>query len=197
MPCYISGPSHSVWSAFFRDFPLFLAQKAGARQFTETKDKILFCDFFNEVDNDKSDLSYTFFIPNSWRLQEFHTSFLTHNIPLIHISFTYSNGIWMKFFEIPPCAKKVICITEFVFLDLNSHEVNQEVWKGPCAWKNFKNIFSRPLFTIICRSKMLILKSVHFKNTVMRSSFHSKLWPFSIMHQLTSKQSQLMYYWKW
>ena len=33
------------------------------------------------------------------------------------------------FIEIPPCAKKVIFITEFVFLDLNPHfyEVNQEV----------------------------------------------------------------------
>ena len=40
------------------------------------------------------------------------------------------------------------------------------------------------------------LKSVHFKNTVTRSSFHSKLWPFSIIHQLKSKQSQLNYYWK-
>ena len=42
-----------------------------------------------------------------------------------------------------------------------------------------------------------LLKSVHFKNTIMHSSFDSKLWPFSIIHQLTSKQSQLMYYWKW
>ena len=49
-----------------------------------------------------------------------------------------------KFFiEIPPCAKKVIFSTEFVLLDLNPHfyEVNQEVWKRPCAWRNFKNIF--------------------------------------------------------
>ena len=47
------------------------------------------------------------------------------------------------FIEIPPCAKKVIFSTEFVLLDLNPHfyEVNQEVWKRPCAWRNFKNIF--------------------------------------------------------
>ena len=34
-----------------------------------------------------------------------------------------------KIVEIPPCAKKVIFITEFVFLDLNPHfyGVNQEV----------------------------------------------------------------------
>ena len=41
------------------------------------------------------------------------------------------------------------------------------------------------------------LKSVHFKNTGTRSSFHSKVWPLSIIHQLTSKQSQLMLHWKW
>ena len=85
---------------------------------------------------------------------------LTPNTPLIHTSFTYWKlnmdeicGLKFdllrvhtsqKFFiEIPPCAKKVISITEFVFLDLNPHfyEVNQEVWKRPCAWRNFKNIF--------------------------------------------------------
>ena len=48
-----------------------------------------------------------------------------------------------NFIEIPPCAKKVIFSTEFVLLDLNPpfYEVNQEVWKKPCAWRNFKNIF--------------------------------------------------------
>ena len=51
--------------------------------------------------------------------------------------------ITKNFIEIPPCAKKVIFSTEFVLLDLNPHfyEVNQEVWKRPCAWRNFKNIF--------------------------------------------------------
>ena len=72
---------------------------------------------------------------------------LTPKTPLIHTSFTYSKlnmddicglkfyllyvciYITKKFSEIPPCAKKVIFITEFVFLDLNPHfyEVNQEV----------------------------------------------------------------------
>jgi hypothetical protein len=46
-------------------------------------------------------------------------------------------------------------------------------------------------------NKKLGLKFVHFKNTVTGSSFHSKLWPFSITHQLTSKQSHLKYHWKW
>ena len=47
------------------------------------------------------------------------------------------------FIEIPPCGKKVILSTEFVLLDLNPpfYEVNQEVWKRPPAWRNFKNIF--------------------------------------------------------
>ena len=38
------------------------------------------------------------------------------------------------------------------------------------------------------------LKSVHFKNTVTRSSVLSKLWSFSIIHQLTLFWFQLMYY---
>ena len=41
-----------------------------------------------------------------------------------------------------------------------------------------------------------LVKSVHFKRTVAHSSFLSKLWYFSIQHQLTSKQSQLLLYWK-
>ena len=41
-----------------------------------------------------------------------------------------------------------------------------------------------------------LLKSVHFKKTVARSSFLSKVWYFSVQHQLTSKQSELMLFWK-
>ena len=50
----------------------------------------------------------------------------------------------------------------------------------------FKNCFALSLF------KLIALKFIHFNNTVMWPSFHSKLWPFSIIHQLTSKQNQLM-----
>ena len=39
-----------------------------------------------------------------------------------------------------------------------------------------------------------ILKSIHFKNTVTRSSFHSKLWPFSIINQLTSEHFRIDYF---
>ena len=84
------------------------------------------------------------------------------NTSLIHTSFTYRKlnmdeicglksylscvhctYITKNFIEFPQCAKKVIFSTEFVLLDLNPHfyEVNQEVWKRPCAWRNFKNIF--------------------------------------------------------
>ena len=61
-------------------------------------------------------------------------------LKVLYIMCTY---ITKFLIEIPSCAKKVIFSTEFVLLDLNPHfyEVNQEVWKRPCAWRNFKNIF--------------------------------------------------------
>ena len=43
---------------------------------------------------------------------------------------------------------------------------------------------------------IFLSESVHFWNTVWRSSVLSKLWSFSTWHQLKSKQNQLMYYWK-
>ena len=78
------------------------------------------------------------------------------NLLLKH-SFMICRYTTKSFIEIPPCTKKVIFITKFVFSDLNPHfyEVNQEVWKRPYPWRNFKNIFSRPLFTIILRPEML------------------------------------------
>ena len=61
----------------------------------------------------------------------------------LKVLFIICTYITKTFIEIPPCAKKVIFSTEFVLFDLNPHlyEVNQEVWKRPCAWRNFKNIF--------------------------------------------------------
>ena len=38
------------------------------------------------------------------------------------------------------------------------------------------------------KDSFICLKSIHFKNTITRSSFHLKLWPFSIIHHLTSKK---------
>ena len=61
------------------------------------------------------------------------------------------------------------------------------------GWKHEIGIDS-PRFCRIRKENRI--KSVHFKKTVARSSVHSKLWSFSIIYQLTSKQSQLMYYQK-
>jgi hypothetical protein len=48
------------------------------------------------------------------------------------LGFLNCTYITKVFIEIPPCAKKVIFITEFVFLDLYPHfyEVNQGSEKG-------------------------------------------------------------------
>ena len=71
-----------------------------------------------------------------------------------HLSFLHTPLRFL--FEIPPCGKKVIFVTEFVILCKNHSfsEVNHCVRKLLPAWRDFKNIFSRPLFTIICRPKM-------------------------------------------
>ena len=54
------------------------------------------------------------------------------------------------------------------------------------------------LFLILPKNELNICKkSVQGKNTVMQSLVLSKLWSFSITHQQKSKQSQLMYYWKY
>ena len=52
----------------------------------------------------------------------------------------------------------------------------------------FWHFFSFNLESLM-NEKKHILKSVHFKKTVARFSFLSKLWSFSIQHQLKSKQS--------
>ena len=51
LTCY--GLSHTVWSAFLRDLLLKIQKKKIKSLFPH-----IFCDFFNEVDNDKSDLCY-------------------------------------------------------------------------------------------------------------------------------------------
>ena len=58
-----------------------------------------------------------------------------------------------------PSKVTIIFDTEFVILGKNPccYEINQWVQKWLCAWRKFKNIFSRPLFTIIFRPKILIL----------------------------------------
>ena len=52
-------------------------------------------------------------------------------------------------------------------------------------------------FSIFILFTPMHVKSVHFKNTVARSSVVSKLWSFSIIHQLTLFWLHLVLYWKW
>ena len=58
------------------------------------------------------------------------------------------SGLEKNIFEIPPCAHHVIFITEFVLLikTPSFYDMNSFNKKMACAWRNFKNIFSRPLF---------------------------------------------------
>ena len=62
-----------------------------------------------------------------------------------------------SFIEIPPCAKKVIFITEFaIWCKKNPfYKVKKIFQKRLCEWRNFRNIFSRPLFIIIFKPKMV------------------------------------------
>ena len=62
-----------------------------------------------------------------------------------------------SFVEIPPCAKKVIFITEFAIWCKNPpfYEVKKIFRKRLCAWRNFKINFSRLLFIIIFSTKIL------------------------------------------
>ena len=101
-----------------------------------------------------------------------------------------------KKLEIPPCGKKVILVTEFTILYRSTHfylsKMNYK--KMASARSNFKNIFSRPLFTIIFRAKngkispifyfelvnesliiaILSFKNYHFPNQLIRKT---QLWP--------------------
>ena len=109
----------------------------------------------------------------------FNTQYPTDSYFVYELEMEYGWNFWLKisfsiirnptnfFFEIPPCAKKVIFITPFVFLDLNPHfcVLNELVWKRLCAWRNFKNIFSRPHFTIIFRPKILIFDTYSILST--------------------------------
>ena len=61
------------------------------------------------------------------------------------------------FFEIPPCTKCVIFITEFDNLGKNHplYGIKNIFETSACALWNFKNIYSRPLFITIFRPKMV------------------------------------------
>ena len=88
--------------------------------------------------------------------------YLTHYSPLIQPSFTPSKCIistWTTkiFFWNPSMRKK----GHFYYWICNFVQKSSFLWskknylKMACAWRNFKNIFSRPLFTIIFRPEML------------------------------------------
>ena len=65
-----------------------------------------------------------------------HNMYPTDSYFVYVLIMEYEQNVWLKvsfsiiinptkiFFEIPPCAKKVIFNTEFVFLDLNPHFLN-------------------------------------------------------------------------
>ena len=62
------------------------------------------------------------------------------------------------------------------------------VTKAQCIFltqSEFSKLYFVSKIVMTYQEKKMVLKSVHFKNSVTRSSFHSKLWPFSITHQLT------------
>ena len=115
----------------------------------------------------------------------FNPNPLTHNTPLIHTSFTYSKlnmdeicglkfyllyvltYITKNIFEIPPCARPFSDLPCWLsqFSKTKLRQPTGQTWKRPCAWRNFKNIFSRPLFTIIFRPKILILDTYSILGT--------------------------------
>ena len=82
-----------------------------------------------------------------------------------------------------------------VIIQDGSIQIHKICGKKQDAFYPYSSISVKLLYRVACFF-WCWLKSVHIKKTVTRSSFLSKLWYFSIQHQLTSKQSQLMLYWK-
>ena len=69
-----------------------------------------------------------------------------------------------------------------------------ELVKCICLFFNFLSVWFHDRFWVLMYNCSTYLKSIHFKKTVARSSVHSKLWSFSIIHQLTLFWCQMMYY---
>ena len=82
-----------------------------------------------------------------------------------------------------------------VIIQDGSIQIHKTCGKKQDAFYPYSSISVKLLYRVACFF-WCWLKSVHIKKTVARSSFLSKLGYFSIQHQLTSKQSQLMLYWK-
>ena len=83
-----------------------------------------------------------------------------------------------NYFEITPCGMMAISVTEFVILRKNHpfYEVRKNEFPGS-AWRNFKIFFSRPLFTIIVRPKILFLD----KDSILRVKTIVVLQPYRIL----------------
>ena len=75
------------------------------------------------------------------------------------------------------------CLSSIVFLAVRSLDRVSLVLEWGKR-KKYLHIDSKAMI-------LQLLKSIHFKNTVKRSSFNSKLWPFSIILQLTLFWGQL------
>ena len=100
---------------------------------------------------------------------------LTHNTPLIRTP----NWIWMKFVAYSFIHYMYIHHKKYfwnssmrkaffrppLFSKTKLRQPTGQTWKRPRAWRNFKNIFSRPLFTIIFRPKILILDTYSILST--------------------------------
>ena len=129
---------------------------------------------------------------------------------------TNSMDIWNKYFVNSPILRiACILVSWKESSDAHAFVLSSFVLKEPSLAFNLFHIikkWQKCLLWIACLlskmpiiqrigmregGRLLPLKSVHFKNTVARSSVYSKLWSFSIIHQLTLIWFQLVYYWKW
>ena len=85
----------------------------------------------------------------------------------------YVDASQKRIIEISPCAKKVIFITEFAILCKNPpfYEVKKYFPKKALCMEEFQNKFSRPLFTIIFKPKILSLESFTWSKWNMYLNF--------------------------
>jgi len=93
-----------------------------------------------------------------------NTQYSRNSTIVYPLNMEYGWKFWLKgfmythhklFFEISPCAKHVIFISEFDNFGKNHplYDKKNIFLISACAYRNFKNIFSRPLFIIIFGQK--------------------------------------------
>ena len=98
------------------------------------------------------------------------TWYVSHSIVTYPVKMEYGWNLWLKssfmiryttiFFYWNPSMGKEGHFYYWICIFRPKSSLLWSKWKGPCAWKNFKNIFSRPLFTIIFRPKILITTKI-------------------------------------